>query len=109
MSVLPDSDNKNVTVDYFAKKALKDKKLLHELLDGILSKKDETRFNSHQVLLHISEEYPKILYPKWDYLSELLDSDNHYHRYISINLLANLVMVDTENKFEKIFVGTPYS
>ena len=92
-----------IDVKSLAKNAIKDEKLLSELLEGILSKKDETRFNSHQILMYISEEYPKALYPKWDYLAELLDSDNHYHRHISINLLANLVMADTENKFEEIF------
>lgn len=92
-----------IDVKSLAKNAIKDEKLLSELLEGILSKKDETRFNSHQVLRYISEEYPKVLYPKWNYLAELLDSDNHYHRYISISLLANLVMADTENKFEEIF------
>jgi hypothetical protein len=53
--------------------------------------------------MHLSEEQPKVLYPKWDYLANLLDSDNHYHRYISINILANLAVVDTKNKFDKIF------
>ena len=53
--------------------------------------------------MHVSEEQPKVLYPKWDYLADLLDSDNHYQRYISINILANLAVVDTKNKFEKIF------
>ena len=43
------------------------------------------------------------MYQKWDYLADLLDSDNHYHRYISINILANLAIVDIENKFEKMF------
>ena len=43
------------------------------------------------------------MYPKWDYLAALLKSDNHYHRYVSINILANLAKVDVKNKFEKIF------
>ena len=76
---------------------------ISEALEGILSKKDETRSNSYKILLHISEENPEILYPKYDYLANLLDSANHYHRYISINLLANLAMVDVENKFEVVF------
>ena len=76
---------------------------ISEALKGILSKKDEIRSNSFKVLKHISEEQPEILYPKYDFLANLLDSDNHYHRYIAINILANLAVVDSENKFEKIF------
>jgi hypothetical protein len=77
--------------------------LLDELLEGILSKKDEIRSNSFKVLMQISEDQPELLYPKYDYLANLLDSDNHYQRNIGINLLANLARIDTENKFEKIF------
>jgi hypothetical protein len=76
---------------------------LSEALDGIMSKKDEIRFASFKILKRISEEQPNALYPKWDYLANLLDSDNHSHRYISINLLANLSKVDVKNRFEKIF------
>lgn len=72
-------------------------------LKGILSKKDKIRSNSFKVLLRISEKQPEILYPKYDYFANLLDSDNHYQRYISINILSNLALIDTKNKFEKIF------
>jgi hypothetical protein len=76
---------------------------ISEALEGILSKKDEIRSNSFKVLMQVSEEQPEKLYPKFDYLANLLGSDNHYQRNISINLLANLAVVDTENKFENIF------
>jgi hypothetical protein len=85
-----------------SKKVIEGEKL-SEALEGILSKKDEVRSKSFTILMHVSEEQPKVLYPKWDYLADFLDSDNHYQRYIAINLLANLAVVDTENKFEKIF------
>jgi hypothetical protein len=83
------------------KKALEEE--LSRALDGIMSKKDEIRFDSFRILKRISEEQPNALYPKWDYLADLLDSDNHSQRYISINLLANLAKVDAQNRFEKIF------
>ena len=76
---------------------------LSEALDGIMSKKDEVRSASFRILKRISEEQPNALYPKWDYLADLLNSDNHFHRYISINLLANLAKIDVKNKFETIF------
>jgi hypothetical protein len=85
-----------------AKKGI-DAEKLSEALEGVLSRTDEIRSNSFKILMHVSKEQPKVLYPKWDYLADLLDSDNHYQRYISINILANLAVVDTKNKFEKIF------
>jgi hypothetical protein len=78
-------------------------KELSESLDGILSKKDEVRSKSYKILMRISEEQPELLYAKWDYLASLLNSNNHYQRYVSINLLANLAKIDVQNRFEKIF------
>ena len=83
------------------KKALEEE--LSRALEGIMSKKDEIRSASFRILKRISEEQPNALYPKWDYLADLLDSDNHSQRYISINLLANLAKIDVKNKFEPIF------
>jgi hypothetical protein len=44
-----------------------------------------------------------VLYPAWDYFVELLDSDNSYHKMSAVHLLTNLVKVDKEDKFQKIF------
>jgi len=93
---------KTKDVKKLAKKGNDDGKL-SAALEGVLSKKDEIRSNSFKILMRVSEEQPKVLYPKWDYLADLLDSDNHYQRFISINILANLAAVDIKNKFEKIF------
>jgi hypothetical protein len=98
-----DLSQKNPDIKSIAKKALKDKKLLSELLENLLSKKETLRFNSFNVLLLISEKHPKVLYPKWDFFVKLLGSDNAYHMYIAIYIIANLTRVDTKNKFEKIF------
>ena len=103
MSIIPDLIDKKITIQTAAEKAIKNESILSELLDGILSKKEEIRFNSHETLLYISGNNPAVLYPKWDYLSNLLTSDNHFHRYIAINLIANLVKVDSEQKFERDF------
>jgi hypothetical protein len=86
-----------------AKKAIEDEKLLSELLEKILSKKDEIRSHSFKTLMIISEQYPKKLYSKWDYFADMLDSENHYHRYMAINLIANLAKVDIKNEFNQIF------
>lgn len=86
-----------------AKKAIEDETFLSKVLEGILSKKDEIRSHSFNTLMIISEQYPKSLYSKWDYFADLLDSDNHFHRYMAINLIANLTKVDIKNEFNQIF------
>jgi len=86
-----------------AQKAIKDQKLLSKLLEGILSDKDEVRYPSFKALLIISEENPELLYPKWDFFADLINSDNSYKKLIGIRLIANLTKIDKENKFEEIF------
>jgi len=101
--MLPDLGKKSVSVESVAKKALKDKEVLSELLEGILSKKDTIRHNSFKALLLIGEEHSEVLYPKWDFFVNMIDSDNAYWKLIAVRIIANLTKADTENKFEKIF------
>jgi hypothetical protein len=103
MSILSGLDKKSIKVENIAKKALKDKEVLSELLDGVLSKEERIRFNCFNVLLHISEKHPKTLYHKWDFFKKLLVSDNTYFKYIAIHIITNLTRIDSENKFDKIF------
>ena len=101
--MLSDMGKKSINVASVAKEATKDDNVLAELLEGILSKKETIRYNSFKVLLRISEEHPELLCPKWDFFVGLLESDNTYHKYIAIYIIANLTRLDKENDFEKIF------
>lgn len=96
-------NNKSIDIKAVAKKALKDDKLLGELLDNLWSKNETIRYNSHKVLCLISQEHPRILYPQWDYFAQFLKSDNTYHKLSAIHILANLIKADTRGKFEKMF------
>jgi hypothetical protein len=83
--------------------ALKDEKVLQELLDGVLSKKDAVRYGSFKALNVLSEKHPERLYGKWDFFVDLMRSDNTRRKYIAIYIIANLTKADAENKFEKLF------
>jgi hypothetical protein len=86
-----------------AEMALKDEKVLQELLDGVLSKKDAVRYGSFKALNVLSENHPERLYGKWDFFVDLMRSDNTHRKYIAIYIIANLTKADAENKFEKLF------
>ena len=79
------------------------KKPLPELLAVLKSKDDTERHGSFEVLLRLSEQQPELLYPSWDFLADMIDSDNAYWKLIAVRLIANLARVDTEDRFEKIF------
>jgi hypothetical protein len=86
-----------------AERALNDDKVLQELLDGVLSKKDALRYGSFKALNVLSEKHPERLYGKWDFFVDLMCSDNTHHKYIAIYIIANLTRVDSEQRFEKLF------
>jgi hypothetical protein len=96
-------NNKSVNIKAVAKKALKDDKLMAELLDNLWSKNETIRYNSHKVLCLISQEHPRILYSQWDYFAQFLKSNNTYHKLSAIHILTNLIKADTRGKFEKMF------
>jgi hypothetical protein len=101
--MLPDLNDKNMNVETMAKEALKDEKMLSELLNNLKTKNETVRYNSSKVLNLISTKNPEVLYPKWDYFVELLSADHTYWKLSVIPLLANLVRIDTQKKFEDIF------
>ena len=101
--MLPDLNDKNMNVEVMAKEALKDEKILSELLDNLKTKNETVRYNSSKVLNLLSEKNPEVLYPKWDYFVELLSTDHTYWKLSVIPIIANLVRIDLENKFEAIF------
>jgi hypothetical protein len=82
---------------------LKDEKGVYELLEALKSKDETKRYSSFEVLLRLSEEQPDLLYPRWDFLADMLDSDNAYWKLIAVRLIANLTRVDAENRFGQIF------
>ena len=101
--MLPDLSEKNVDTEAVAKMALADDKVLRELLANLVVKKEEIRFNSFNALMWIAEKQPEVLYPNWDVFVGLLGSKNSFHQYIAIFIIAELVKIDSENKFEPIF------
>jgi hypothetical protein len=66
------TEDKNVESEALAESALKDEKVLQELLNGVLSKKDTIRQNSFRALNFLSEKHPETLYGKWAFFTDLL-------------------------------------
>ena len=95
--------DKNADIQKMAEKAIGDKTVLSELLEGLEVKEETYRYNCHKVLMLISQKRPEMLYTAWDYLVGHLSSVNSYHKMSAILLLANIISVDKENRFDDIF------
>lgn len=103
MPAIADPAEQSATPEALAKEALENEESLAQVMQGATSKEDATRSKSFKALLLLSEEHPELLYPKWDHFVDLLRSDNNYHKYQAIYILANLTRVDTQNRFESLF------
>ncbi len=84
-------------------KVTKNPDQLPQLLDGISSANARTRFASAKILRMISEKNPEILYPSIDFFVNLLDSENNILKWNAMDIIANLTVIDTGNKFNKLF------
>jgi len=101
--MLPEMSNKEVDIEKVAERALADKDLLSELLDGLKLKNETIRYNCSKVLNLISEQHGEVLYPEWQYFVDFLGSQNTYWKLSASLIIANLTSVDVEHRFEKIF------
>ncbi|MCP4581445.1 MAG: hypothetical protein GY839_07480 [candidate division Zixibacteria bacterium] len=74
-----------------------------QLLDGLSHDKGRVRLGCDKVLRLISERQPTLIYGHFDIFVMMLDSDNNILKWSAIITISNLVSVDTDGKFEKIF------
>jgi len=100
--MLPEMRQKEADIEGIAARAIEDDGLLAELLEGLKSKEETYRYNCHKVLMTVTETHAGLLYPSWDYFVEHLSGNNSYHKMSAVHLMANLVKVDTEDRFVRI-------
>ncbi len=57
-------------------------------------------YHSYQILSKATQTEPALFYPYWEAFSSLLLHGNSYHRNYGMELIANLMVVDTEKHFD---------
>ncbi len=77
--------------------------LLADVLEGMSARQASIKYGCSKVLRIISQKQPEVLYPRFDFFVQLLDSDNTFLKCDAIFILANLAAVDSANTFEAIF------
>lgn len=60
-------------------------------------------YNCHLILVEATEGKPHIFYEYWNSFVSLLDHKNSYHRNYALIIISNLLLADSENRFDKIF------
>lgn len=92
-----------ITAEELAEEAEKKPKLLPEIFEGVSSANPQIKYGCAKTLRIVSQDSPKILYPKWDFFVEMLESGNTFLKSIAVQIIANLTRVDSKSRFEKLF------
>ena len=95
--------NKKADIEKLAKSAIKDRKSISYLIENLKIKDETIRYNSHKILVNVTEQKPELVYPHWDALEQMLEGKSAYWRLSATKLISNLTPADSENKFDKIF------
>jgi len=103
LGILDKLEEKETKVEELAEEAIKNKELLHELFNGVSSVNPRIKFGSAKILRIISERNPRLLYPNMEFFVNLLDSENNILKWNAMDIIANLTVVDSHNRFNKLF------
>ncbi len=95
---------KGFDLDYFTNLALTDNKVRLSIINYMLNSSDIMEYyHCFYIIDRASKVNPAMFYSFWDEMSKLLSHKNSYHRNFGLILIANVISVDTNKKFDKIF------
>ncbi len=86
-----------------ADELLSDPEAIPSVLEGLSASSARIRFGCSKILRLASEKKPEFLYPSIDFFVNMLDNENTFLRMDAARIIANLAMVDSQCKFERIF------
>lgn len=76
---------------------------IFELIENILGKDENLRYDSYITLLEMTEEKVDWVYEVWDILIDNINHKNNHTRSIIGQLICNLTKSDYENRIQKDF------
>lgn len=72
-------------------------------INGLQSNNDKIREKHFKIIYPLSDINPELLYPYWDIFIEMLYRPEVSNKYYAIHLIAKIVKVDVDNRFDEIF------
>ena len=103
MTIIDKIAEKGSDKELLAQEVIDSPEIIPQLIDRLSDEKGSLKFGCEKILRLISEQKPMLMYPYFDSFVTLLDSKNNFIKWGAIITLSNLVSVDSDNKFEKIF------
>lgn len=103
-SLIDEIKRKDLDIQRLAKRIIDNKGYRNEVVNYLMFNKNiMVYYHSYYVLSRASEIKPQLFYEYWNDFVELLGNKNSYKRDIGMILIANLITVDGERKFDNIF------
>ena len=100
--ILNQIKNKTVHLQDTVEEIIHKPVLLSEVLEGIHAEEAALRYGCLKVLNLLSKNKPSLLYPQFELFVKLLDAPNNIIKWNMIVILAKLVGIDKQGKFENI-------
>lgn len=94
---------KEATAETITNQVIRNPELLPEIFKGLKEEKANIKYGCLKVLRLISEQQPDLLYYRFDFFVDLLDSEVTFFKWGAILIIANLAAVDSDHKFEPVF------
>ena len=102
-NILLELEKKQKKPEELVDKVLGDQNLLPTIFDGTTATKANVNYGSTKILTLISEKDTKVLYTKMDFFIKMMESENQILKWNGMDIVTNLLVVDSKNKFDKIF------
>jgi hypothetical protein len=103
MSIAKQIGQESADIPGVAERVIRNPEHIAELIESIQAPRGTIRFSCEKTLRLISERQPELVYPHFDLFTALLACDNSFLKWGAIMTIANLMAVDSQNKFEAIF------
>ncbi|WDV46648.1 hypothetical protein PV797_02880 [Clostridiaceae bacterium M8S5] len=95
--------DKNLDIEYFASRTIKEPVFRDQVFEQMISNIDiMVYYHCYYIVQKASSHRPDLFYKYWDQIVLLLSHKNSYHRDFGLSIIANLVVVDSEKKFDNI-------
>ncbi len=94
---------KDFDPDWFVHLAIQDESVRTEIIHQMLTNPDiMVYYHSYYIIEKASREEPGLFNPYWDRIVPLLQHKNSYHRDFALEIIGNLVAVDTKDLFSLV-------
>jgi hypothetical protein len=89
-------------INEFVTEVLREPSMISELIDIITTDKTSIKFFCTKVIRLTSEQHPDIVFPHFDAIAKLIESNNSFIKWDAIATISNLVCVDSMGKYDLI-------